>query len=153
MRMPGRLLAHNSWLIAALLGLVWTLSASAQTSTIATATPASASSGTPSTFTIRQQILAQQQAALASQIRVATQCIADASKPATLRDPQGNINLVPQLDVINCARQLRTLRRQQASLARQVQKLASDADAASLRLQRQQETAKRALRTKWITGD
>lgn len=152
MIIPVRRLAHNSWLIASLLCLAWTMSASAQSS-IATASAASVSSGRPSTLAIRQNILLQQKDALEAQIRIATLCVADASKPSTLRDPQENINQVPKQDIINCSRQLRTLQRQLASLARQIQKLASDADAASLRLQRQQSTAQRLLRTKWVTGD
>ncbi len=77
--------------LAALACLIGVALASAQVTTApASATPARASSGRPSTFTVRQNILLQQQAAVEAQIRVASLCIADASKPQMLRDPEGN---------------------------------------------------------------
>lgn len=127
--------------------------ASAQVTTPpASATPASVSSGRPSTFTVRQNILLQQQAALQAQIRVASLCIANASKPQMLRDPEGNINSVPQKDIINCTRQLRTLTRKLADVGRQLQKLAADANAAAAQLQKKQDIAQRMQRTQWISG-
>ncbi|MBI5252469.1 MAG: hypothetical protein HY912_23490 [Desulfomonile tiedjei] len=147
-----RLFTKSPLIIAAVLCLTWALSASGQSS-VATATEASASSGRPSTFQVRRNVLLQQQAILENQIRVATLCIQNASKPQMLRDPQGNINQVPKLDIIDCTRQLRTYQRKLASLARQVERLAADANATAGRLQREQGIAQRALRTRWITGD
>jgi hypothetical protein len=146
-------LSSFSWIAATVLSLISVSWASAQLTTApASATPAGVSSGRPSTFTVRQNILLQQQAALEAQIKVASLCIADASKPQMLRDPEGNINPVPQKDIINCARQLRTLTRKLAGIGRQLQKLAADAQAAAAQLQTQQQTAQRMQRTQWVTG-
>ena len=138
----------------ALVCLAWVSPGSAQVTTqgIAAASQAQVSSGRPSALQIRRNVLLQQQAALEDQIRVAARCIQDASKPQTLRDPQGNINQVPQTDLTNCSRQLRALQRQLASLARQFERLASDADASAAQFQTRQEFSQRSLRTRWLTG-
>ncbi|HMK34506.1 MAG TPA: hypothetical protein VK463_05535 [Desulfomonilaceae bacterium] len=96
-------------------------------------------SGRPSTLAIRANILAQKQAALQQQVLDAERCIAESSQPIVLRDPQGNINVVPQTDVVNCTRRLASLQRQLASLARQSDQLAKDADAFALFIQQKQQ--------------
>jgi hypothetical protein len=137
----------------AMVCLAWVSPGSAQTTQgVAAASEAQVSSGRPSTLQIRRNVLLQQQAVLEDQIRAATRCIQDATKPQTLRDPQGNINQVPQTDITNCSRQLRTFQRQLASLARQFERLASDANAAAAQFQTRQEFAQRSLRTRWLTG-
>jgi hypothetical protein len=153
MRSRGQMngLSSYSWIAATLVCLMWVSCATAQVTTApASATPAGVSSGRPSTFTVRQNILLQQQAALEAQIRVASLCIADASKPQLLRDPEGNVNAVPQKDIINCTRQLRTLTRKLANVGRQLQKLAADAQAAAAQLQKLQDIAQRTQRTQWV---
>ena len=154
-----RILTQNPiehfWTTVVVLCLICTLSSSSlgiAQGTIARAREATISSSRPTSFQIRQNVLQQQQAALEEQIRVATRCIQDSSKPQTLRDPQGNINLIPQIDLTNCSRQLRTLQRQLASLAKQFEMLASDANATAMQFQSRQQEAQRASRTRWLTG-
>ena len=66
------------------------------------ATPVVPSTGRPSTIQIRQNILNQKRRALNSQVQVAQRCIANASRPEVLRDPEGNVNIVPSTDIVNC---------------------------------------------------
>jgi hypothetical protein len=115
------------------------------------ATETVASSGRPSTIRIKQNILLQKQEALQRQVDDALRCIATASNLQTLRDPQGNINLVPQTDLVNCRRQLLTYQRELQSLLRQSSRLGSDATAASLQLQRQLQVVERAARLRWLS--
>lgn len=111
----------------------------------ATATAVSPSSGRPSTIQIRQNILNQKRRALNSQVEVAQRCITNASQPTVLRDPQGNVNIVPSTDIVNCTRTLEALLRQLASLARESERLAQDAQAQAAALQRKQkQTQQRA---------
>ena len=93
----------------------------------AAATPAVPSTGTPSGFQIKQHFLIQKIAAVESQIQVAQRCIANASRPEVLRDPEGNVNLVPSQDITNCGRTLLALERQLVSLTSQANRLAQDA--------------------------
>jgi hypothetical protein len=115
------------------------------------ATPTAASSGRPSTIQIKQNILEKKQEALQRQVDDALRCIENASNLQTLRDPQGNINLVPQTDLVNCRRQLLTYQRELQSLLRQSSRLGADATAASLQLQRQLQTVERAARLRWLS--
>lgn len=115
------------------------------------ATPAVSSSGRPSTIRIKQNILEKKQEALQRQVDEALRCIANASKLQTLRDPQGNINSVPQTDIVNCTRLLRTYQRELQSLLRQSARLGDDATASSLQLQRQLQVVERAARLQWLS--
>lgn len=136
--------------IAAVAGLIWLGAASqtgAQQSTqAAAATPATASSGRPSTIQLKQNALKQQQAALAREATEVSRCLSISSQTQVLRDPEGNINQVPEIDLVNCARRLAALRRQQARLARSAQQLAQDAQAQANFVQRELEEARRQAR-------
>jgi hypothetical protein len=101
----------------------------------------SASSGTPSSFRIRANILAQKQAAIEAQIEVAQRCIKNASLPTVLRDPEGNVRVVPQTDIVDCKRTLNSLQRRLVSLGRESERLSRDAEAAAFRLERLQQQA------------
>jgi hypothetical protein len=105
----------------------------------AAATPTVPSFGRPSSIQIRQNILNQKRRALNSQIEVAQRCIKNASDPQTLRDPEGNVNIVPKTDIVNCARTLEALLRQLDGLAREAQQLAQNAQAEASTLQRRQK--------------
>ena len=78
------------------------------------------SGGRPSTIQVRQNILAQKAAALQRELKELQRCIRNASQLQTLRDPEGNINIVPQNDLVNCTRRLQDLQRQQDSLSREI---------------------------------
>ena len=92
--------------------------------------------GRPTPILIQQNILAQKTAALAAQLKEIQRCILNASQLQTLRDPEGNINIVPQNDLTSCTRRLQDIQRQQDSLNREVAALAMDAQAAGLPAQR-----------------
>jgi hypothetical protein len=115
------------------------LPATAQQQRSATATPTVPSVGRPSSIQIRQNILNQKRRALNSQIEVAQRCIQNASQPQTLRDPEGNVNIVPKTDLVNCTRTLEALLRQLDGLAREAQQLAQNAQATASSLQRRQK--------------
>ncbi len=94
----------------------------------ASATPVSTpSGGRPSTLQVRQNILGQKAAALQRELKELQRCITNASQLQTLRDPQGNINIVPQNDIVNCTRRLQDLQRRQDSLNREIAALSQDA--------------------------
>jgi hypothetical protein len=120
------------------------------------ATPVVPSTGTPSSVQIRQNILNQKRRALNSQIEVAQRCIKNASQPQTLRDPEGNVNIVPKTDLVNCTRTLEALLRQLDGLAREAQQLSQDAQATASALQRKQKQTqaqkKAALLRRFIRG-
>jgi hypothetical protein len=109
----------------------------------ASASPVTASSSRPSTLRIRQNILAQQRAVIQRELSQVQRCITDSTRLQSLRDPQGNINQVPKIDLTNCARRLRLLQDQIAALSRQTTALGQDASAQAARLlqllQRQQQ--------------
>ena len=121
--------------------------AHAQVSTIPQAAPSAAakavstpSGGRPSTIQVRQNIIAQNAAALQRELKELQRCITNASQLQTLRDPEGNINIVPQNDLVNCTRRLQDLQRRQDSLNRQIAALSLDAQpvaAAAQRIARQ----------------
>ncbi|MGB6067403.1 MAG: hypothetical protein WBG50_21570 [Desulfomonilaceae bacterium] len=121
----------------------------------ASASPAVPSIGIPSAVRIRRNIVTQQIAAVNSQIRVAQQCISNASKPEVLRDVQGNVNIVPSLDITNCTRTLLALERQLTSLTIKANRLAADAQtelAAFQARQRQQQAARNLKRKAGAAG-
>ncbi len=92
--------------------------------------------GRPTPLLIQQNILDQKAATLAAQLKEIQRCILNASQLQTLRDPEGNINIVPQNDLTNCTRRLQDIQRQQDSLNRAVAALTMDAQAAGLPAQR-----------------
>jgi len=85
------------------------------------------SGGRPSTIQIRQNIIAQKAAALQRELKELRRCITNASQLQSLRDPEGNINMVPQNDLVNCTRRLQDLQRRQDSLNREIAALSQDA--------------------------
>jgi len=111
----------------------------------ASATPVSPSTGRASSIAVRENILAMQRANIERQIDEATRCIQDASNATILRDPEGNINRVPQTDLVNCSRRLAQLQRQLEGVARQATQLSLDAGFRAARLQRQLQQKKSAL--------
>ncbi|MBI4966173.1 MAG: hypothetical protein HY913_23040 [Desulfomonile tiedjei] len=116
-------------------GLLLTPLSMAQ-SRAASATPVSPSTGRASSFVIRQDILAMKQADIERQIDEARRCIQDASNATILRDPEGNINRVPQTDLVNCSRRLAQLQRQLEGLAREANQLSVDAEFQAAQIQR-----------------
>jgi hypothetical protein len=138
-------------LIVALIMLSLASVSGAQTSTAA-ATPVTASSGRPSSFQIQQNYFTIQLAGINRQLQQVQRCIANAVNPQILRDPEGNINRVPQVDAITCGYQLKLLQRQLASLARQQAKLAQDASAQSGFLEVTQRQAQLQQLIKAISG-
>ena len=92
--------------------------------------------GRPTPILIEQNILAQKEAALSSELKEIQRCILNASQLQTLRDPEGNINIVPQNDLTNCTRSVQDIRRRQDSLNREVAALTMDAQAVGAAAQR-----------------
>ncbi|HTY25565.1 MAG TPA: hypothetical protein VMC85_20720 [Desulfomonilaceae bacterium] len=140
--------------VAVSLSLVPTIGAQQQSvQTIPQAAPSAAATqvtiptgGRPTPIQIRQNILAQKAAALAAQLKEIQRCILNASQLQTLRDPEGNINIVPQNDLTTCARRLQDLQRQQDSLNREIAAFNLDVQpvaAAAQRLARQAALQKR----------
>jgi hypothetical protein len=114
----------------------------------AVATPVVPSIGRPSSFQIRQNFFAIQQANISRSLRQVERCLADAVNPQVLRDPEGNLNRVPRIDLNTCSYQLRLLQRQLARLAREQAKEAQDAGAAAsfLEFTRRQAQLQQTLR-------
>ncbi len=102
----------------------------------ASATPATPSSGRPSTIQIKQNILLQQVALLQRQLIEVRRCLYTASLPQVLRDPSGFVNRVPQTDIVNCRRQLDIITRKLTSLSRQSNQLVQDAQMQAIAMQR-----------------
>jgi hypothetical protein len=94
------------------------------------------SGGRPSTIQVRQNIIAQKAAALQRELKQLQRCITNASQLQTLRDPEGNINIVPQNDLVNCTRRLLDLQRRQDSLNREIAALSLDAQPLAASAQR-----------------
>jgi len=113
-------------LIAGLIMLSLASESGAETQT-ATATAVTRSSATPSSYQIQQNFFTIQLAGINRSLRQVQRCIANAANPQILRDFEGNVNRVPQVDAINCGYQLKQLQRHLASLTRQQAKLAQDA--------------------------
>ncbi len=118
----------------------------------ASAKPAIQSSGRPSSFQIKENILTQKSAILQGQLREVKRCITDASLPQTLRDPQGNINRVPQTDLVDCTRKLNQLQRQFQALARQGSQLAEEAKFQGEQLKIKLDVKKISARLKGKSG-
>ncbi len=98
------------------------------------------SGGRPRTIQIRQNIIAQKAAAIQSELKELQRCVTNASNLQSLRDPEGNVNIVPQNDLLNCTRRLQDLQRRQDSLNREIAALTQSTQpvaAAAERLARQ----------------
>ncbi|MDQ7783771.1 MAG: hypothetical protein RDU20_12885 [Desulfomonilaceae bacterium] len=117
------------------------VTAQAQSTGTAAATPVNTSTATPSAFTIKQQILAQQQADIQRRFAEVARCIRTASLNVVLFDPAGQINTVPQTDLVNCGRQLRVLERRLQQLSRAAKQLSGDAQAQAVALETQARLA------------
>ena len=107
-----------------------------QSASSASATPVSPNSSVPSPVTIKQNMLLQQQASLNQAITVAKACIKNASLPQVLRDPQGNVNTVPNTDLVNCTRTLSALLNRLAATQKALSNLSQDAQFESMRFAR-----------------
>ena len=129
MRRNRRKVASIGLLVLGLVALAIVPAAVGQQSSAGTASArqVTASSGRPSAFEIEQNIINRKIAELQRQVNEAQRCIETASMPQILTDPQGNINRVPQTDIVNCTRQLEQLERQLVSLQRQAAQLSRDA--------------------------
>ena len=114
-----------------------------QTTAGASAREVTASSGRPSSIQVRQQFFNQEQAYLQRALREVQRCLTTSSLNVVLYDPRGNINRVPQTDLVNCGRRLAQLTRQVNSLARRAQSLGQDAQAVALALERAAEEQRR----------
>jgi hypothetical protein len=137
-----------TWLIAA----TWATAQQVPTAASASATQVTTSSGRPSSIGIKQNILKQKQAALARELTEVARCIRTSGQSQVLRDPEGNVNIVPDIDVTNCARRLAQLLRQQSSLGRAANQLAQDAQAQANSAQRALEQARTKARLQAISG-
>jgi hypothetical protein len=123
----------------------------AQTSS-ATATPVNTSTGRPSTLQIRQNIVARERAAIQRGITEVQRCLNDATRAQTLRDPQGNINQVPKIDIVNCGRRLAILQDRIRSLSRRSAALTQDAQAQALALRRKLQATQTKLRLQGLSA-
>jgi len=119
----------------------------------AAATPVNTSTGTPSAFTIKQQILEQQQAEIQRGLTELTRCISTASLDVVLRDPSGQINRVPQTDLVNCRRALSVLERRLQRLSRAAAQLSRDAQAQAIALETQARLALLQQNLRALAGD
>lgn len=119
-----------------------------QASPSAAARTTSRSSSVPSTYAVKQHFLSFQQARIQSEIREVQRCIADASNTQVVRDPEGNLNRAPQIDLTNCTRRLQQLTRQLTELVRSADALTRDADVAGIRLENIARDAVRQNRLK-----
>ncbi|MEW6141445.1 MAG: hypothetical protein AB1733_24750 [Thermodesulfobacteriota bacterium] len=102
----------------------------------ASAREVTSSTGRPSSIQVRQQFFSQQQALLLGQLQEIERCLRTSQLNVVLYDPQGNINRVPQTDLVDCGRQLQRVQRQLQSLARRAEQLNQDAQALALALER-----------------
>ncbi len=134
-----RVILKTFWMVCLLCLCLILPAAAQQQQSGAKATPVVPSTGRPSTIQIKQNTLNMKRRALNSQIQVAQTCIKNASRAQTLRDPQGNVNIVPATDLVNCTRTLEALLRQLAGLGREADSLAQDAQAVASTLQQKQK--------------
>lgn len=98
---------------------------------IASATPVNKSSGKSSTVSIRQNQLNIFKANIERQLRKAQRCVQVSRLPVLLRDPQGNVNQVPKIDIVFCSRQVQVLSRELAAINRQLADLPKDSQSAA----------------------
>ena len=81
-----------------------------------------------------ENMLLQQQASINQAITVAKACIKNASLPQVLRDPQGNVNTVPNTDLVNCTRKLTALLNDLAANQKALNNLSQDAEMEASRI-------------------
>jgi len=132
--------------LAAVLTSLWIVPAACQ-DRAAAAREASASTGRPSTFEIQQHFLLMKRAQIERDMKEAQRCLEDARQPSVLYDPQGNINRISQIDIVDCGRRLEQLQRQLASLARTAEAMGKDAAFQSGQLRRKYESEQAKRRT------
>lgn len=131
----------------------WAINSAALNSSSAAATPVSKTPPyAPSSIAIQQNILAQQRASIQQSITVARACIKNASLPQVLRDPQGNMNIVPQTDLVNCKRTLDGLLRQLASNQQATLNLSQDAQLEAMKVTRKKTTVDLQKRVQRLKG-
>lgn len=118
---------------------------------IASATPVNKSSGKSSTVSIRQNQLNIFKANIERQLRKAQRCVQVSRLPVLLRDPQGNVNQVPKIDIVFCSRQVQVLSRELAAINRQLADLPKDSQSAAAYLSDQ--AAQAALFKRLQTSD
>lgn len=118
----------------------------------ASATPAGTSTGRPSTLQIRQNVFARERSAIQRGITEVQRCVNDATRAQTLRDPQGNINQVPKVDIVNCGRRLSILQDRLRSLSRRSAALTQDAQAQALALRRKLQATQTKLRLQGLSA-
>jgi hypothetical protein len=132
-------------LVAAVMSVYCGQWADAQ-STSASARQTTVSSGRPNAIEIRRNNLTIQQKELQRELVEVRRCIQTARLPQVLRDSEGNLNIVPEIDIINCGRRLSAISRQLQVVTRQATRLGADAQATSLYVQRKAREASAALR-------
>lgn len=132
--------------LAVVLTSLWTIPGICQEKSSA-ARGVSASSGRPSTIEIQQHYLLMKRAQIERDIKEAQRCLSDARQPTVLYDPQGNINRISQIDIVDCGRRLEQLQRELSNLARASNAMAKDANFQSSLLRRKYdiEQAKRRI--------
>lgn len=130
----------------------WAINASALNRSSAGATPANRAPYVPSSIAIQQNILAQQRASIQQALSVAQRCIKTNSLSQVLRDPQGNVNVVPQTDLVNCTRTLNALLRQLAANQQASINLAQDAQLEGMRVQRKKTSVDIQRRVQRLRG-
>ena len=112
--------------------LALTCDAFAQASAkVASATPVNKTTGRSSSVSIRQNELNLYKANLERQLRVAQRCVETSRLPVLLRDPQGNVNQVPKIDIVFCSRKVRVLSRELAAVNKQLADLSKDGQVAA----------------------
>lgn len=127
--------------------LALTCDAFAQASAkVASATPVNKTTGRSSSVSIRQNELNLYKANLERQLRVAQRCVETSRLPVLLRDPQGNVNQVPKIDIVFCSRKVRVLSRELAAVNRQLADLSKDGQLAANYISRKAAEAAYARR-------
>jgi chromosome segregation ATPase len=121
-------------IILCLIAMSWCVfsPAGAQEFSSPSAGPQTGVSG-PNTFTIEQRALTRAQARLERELRQVRRCLSNAAQ--NLRDPQGNINRVASVDLVNCGRRLGALQRKLNRLGRSAERLQFEAAAAQAKLE------------------
>ncbi len=123
-----------------------------QFSTSASATQISKIPGNPNSIEIKRNMLLQQQDSINQSITVAKACIKNSSMTQVLRDPEGNIRIVPSTDVVNCSRTLNELLNLLASNQKALDNLSQDAQLQFSRIVTQANKDKLRKRLQIITG-
>ncbi len=113
---------------------------------VASATPVNKTTGRSSSLSIRQNELNLYKANLERQLRVAQRCVETSRLPVLLRDPQGNVNQVPKIDIVFCSRKVRVLSRELAAVNKQLADLSKDGQLAANYISRKAAEAAYARR-------